>query len=186
MIKNNFILGLAVFAAGLLSAQKTTNAGGGGIKEAAQKIENTVPFVVQYLEKVSQEKGDQSILSNGKYLLAKEYNNVNKEYELFKGNLVSCMSDNRSAKKQKKCLNYNSNYFRNTLINYDNYLKNVTKENGFVGVGYNKDKDFNPSAIAAKIDEEYISMTGKSASVGYVNQLNSDDLKLRSFNELAK
>lgn len=186
MIKNNFILGLAVFAAGLLSAQKTENAGGGGIKEAAQKIENTVPFAVQYLQKVSEEKGDQSILTNGKHLLAKEYRNVTKEFELFKGNLSSCMSDNKSAKKQKKCLNFNSNYFRNTLMNYDNYLKNMTKENGFVGVGFNKEKDFNPSAISTKIDEEYISMTGKSASKGYVNQINSDDLKLRSFDELAK
>ena len=124
-------------------------------------------------------------------LLEKEYNHVSKEFELFKGNMITCISDNKSSKKMKKCMTYNSDYFRHTLINYDNYLKHVTKENGFVGIGFSKEKDFNPAEIMAKVDQDFVATANNIKKMkadqknAYIENLKSGDNQLKDFNELS-
>ena len=193
MTRKHLLFSFAFVASGFMFAQKKDVAfTEGGIKSAVQKIQNTVPLVVNHLQNVSKASSDPNILSGGKMLLKKEYDHVAKEFELFKGNMVTCISDNNSSKKMKKCMTYNSNYFRHTLINYDNYLKHVTKENGFLNVGFSKEKDFNPAEIMAKVDQEFVATANSikkmkgDAKRNYIQDLSSGANSLQSFDQLAQ
>ncbi|WP_262148046.1 hypothetical protein [Chryseobacterium foetidum] len=162
----------------------------GSITEAKSKIEATVPVVIEYLKKTSEKEGDQTILTNGTEALRKEYNAVSQEFDLYKGNLASCIV-NKKKKVATKCLNYHTQYFRSTLTKYDNFISYLTKKNGFLGVDDEEvKKDLKPTEIATTIDKDFTSAAGATANMKgvektkYFESLKSDDLKLQPFNSL--
>jgi hypothetical protein len=163
----------------------------GSITEAKSKIEATVPVVIEYLKKTSEKEGNQTILTNGTEALRKEYNAVSQEFDLYKGNLASCIVNKK--KKANKCLNYHTQYFRSTLTNYDNFVSYLTKKNGFLGVDDDEvKKDFKPTEIATSIDKDFTSAAGAvenmkgSEKARYFENLKAEDLKLQDFNTLMK
>ncbi len=88
-------------------------------------------------------------LNNGKAALKNEYDKVSQEFELYKGNMASCILG--KSKKATKCMNYHTQYFRNTLGIYENYITYITKKNGYLGVADDSIKlDFKPTEIATK------------------------------------
>ena len=162
----------------------------GSITEAKSKIEGTVPVVMDYLKKTSEKESNQDILNNGTEALRKQYNAVSQEFDLYKGNLASCLV-NQKKKKATKCLNYHTQYFRNTLINYDNFISYLTKKNGYLGVDDEEvKKDFKPTEIATTIDKDFTAAAGAveemkgSEKARYFDNLKADDLKLQDFNTL--
>jgi len=145
---------------------------------------------LEHLKKVSEEQRDASILSNGKEALQKQYETVALEFDLYKGNMANCIL--KEKKKATKCMNYHTQYFRNTLGVYDNYINYITKKNGYLGVeDESVKKDFKPTEIATKIDTDF---TAASKAVGrlkgnsrasYFEQVKSEDFKLAPFETLA-
>lgn len=162
----------------------------GSITEAKSKIEKTVPLVVEHLKKLSEKQGDESVLTNGKAALKKQYDALSAEFELYKGNLAHCIVG--KSKNTTKCMNYNTQYFKNTLGNYDNYITYITKKNGYLGVADDSvKKDFNPTEITTKIDKDFIGAIGAvkkmkgNNKITYFDQLKSDEYKLQDFDTLA-
>lgn len=162
----------------------------GSVAEAKSKIERTVPLVVEHLKKISESQNDNSILTNGTTALKKEYDAVALEFDLYRGNMASCIV-NKSSKKASKCMNYHTLYFRNTLGNYDNFINYLTKKNGYLGVEDDSvKKDFKPTEIATKIDTDFTAASkaaGKlrgTAKASYFEQVKSEDFKLAPFNTL--
>lgn len=163
----------------------------GSVTEAKTKIENTVPLVLEHLKKISESQKDNSILTNGTTALKKEYDAVALEFDLYKGNMASCIVN--KSKKATKCMNYHTQYFENTLGNYDNFINYITKKNGYLGVDDDSvKKDFKPTEIATKIDTDF---TAASKAVGrlkgnskssYFEQVKSEDFKLAPFETLVK
>jgi hypothetical protein len=45
--------------------------------------------------------------------------------------------------------------FRGTLINYNNYITNLTRKNGYLGVDGDTKFEFNPSEITTKLSESF-------------------------------
>lgn len=180
------ILFLLIF--NVVSAQ--TSSVFGSVTEAKTKIENTVPMVLEHLKKVSDAQGDSSIYTNGKDALKKQYEIVALEFDLYRGNMASCIV-NKSSKKATKCTNYHTQYFRDTLGRYDNYINYITKKNGYLGVDDESvKKDFKPTEIATKIDTDFAAaskaikkLKGNSKS-SYFEQVKSDDFKLQPFESL--
>lgn len=162
----------------------------GSITEAKTKIENTVPLVLEHLKKISDSQGDATVLSNGKTALKKEYDAVALEFDLYKGNMASCIVN--KPKTATKCMNYHTQYFRNTLGNYDNFINYITKKNGYLGVEDDSvKKDFKPTEIATKIDTDFAAaskavkrLKGNNKS-SYFEQVKSEDFKLAPFETLA-
>lgn len=162
----------------------------GSVAEAKSKIERTVPLVVEHLKKISESQNDNSILTNGTTALKKEYDAVALEFDLYRGNMASCIV-NKSSKKASKCMNYHTLYFRNTLGNYDNFINYLTKKNGYLGVEDDSvKKDFKPTEIATKIDTDFTAASkaaGKlrgTAKASYFEQVKSEDFKLAPFDTL--
>lgn len=161
----------------------------GSVTEAKSKIEGTVPVVVEHLKKISEKQGDATVLNNGKAALKNEYDKVSQEFDLYKGNMASCILG--KSKLTKKCLNYHTQYFRNTLGIYENYINYVTKKNGYLGVADDSVKiDFKPTEISSKIDKDFSGavgavkkMKGNNKST-YFDQLKSDEFKLQNFDTL--
>lgn len=162
----------------------------GSVTEAKSKIEKTVPLVLEHLKKISDAQGDQTVLNNGKLALKKEYEAVSQEFDLYKGNMANCIVN--KPKKATKCMNYHTQYFRNTLGIYDNYITYVTKKNGYLGVSDDSvKKEFNPTEIATKIDKDFTAAAGAvkkmkgNNRLSYFEHLNSSEFKLQSFDTLA-
>lgn len=161
----------------------------GSVAEAKSKIERTVPLVLEHLKKISESQNDNSILSNGTAALKKEYDAVALEFDLYRGNMASCIVN--KSKKASKCMNYHTLYFRNTLGNYDNFINYITKKNGYLGVEDDSvKKDFKPTEIATKIDTDFTAASkaaGKlrgTAKASYFEQVKSEDFKLAPFDTL--
>ena len=162
----------------------------GSITEAKSKIEKTVPLVVEHLKKISDAQGDYTVLNNGKEALKNQYNALSAEFDLYKGNLAHCIVSNKNT---TKCMNYHTQFFKNTLTNYDNYISYVTKKNGYLGVtDESVKKDFNPTEIATKIDKDFSGAIGVVKKMKGSNKLtyfeklkSSDDYKLADFDTLA-
>lgn len=161
----------------------------GSVAEAKSKIERTVPLVLEHLKKISESQNDNSILTNGTTALKKEYDAVALEFELYRGNMASCIVN--KSKKASKCMNYHTLYFRNTLGNYDNFINYLTKKNGYLGVEDDSvKKDFKPTEIATKIDTDFTAASkaaGKlrgTAKASYFEQVKSEDFKLAPFDTL--
>lgn len=163
----------------------------GSVAEAKSKIERTVPLVLEHLKKISESQNDNSILTNGTTALKKEYDAVALEFDLYRGNMASCIVN--KSKKASKCMNYHTLYFRNTLGNYDNFINYITKKNGYLGVEDDSvKKDFKPTEIATKIDTDFTAASkaaGKlrgTAKASYFEQVKSEDFKLAPFDTLVK
>ncbi|MCD1116910.1 hypothetical protein [Chryseobacterium turcicum] len=161
----------------------------GSVAEAKSKIERTVPLVLEHLKKISESQNDNSILTNGTTALKKEYDAVALEFDLYRGNMASCIVN--KSKKASKCMNYHTLYFRNTLGNYDNFINYITKKNGYLGVEDDSvKKDFKPTEIATKIDTDFTAASkaaGKlrgTAKASYFEQVKSEDFKLAPFDTL--
>ncbi|MCD0479142.1 hypothetical protein LPB90_11775 [Chryseobacterium sp. LC2016-29] len=161
----------------------------GSVAEAKSKIERTVPLVLEHLKKISESQNDNSILTNGTTALKKEYEAVALEFDLYRGNMASCIVN--KSKKASKCMNYHTLYFRNTLGNYDNFINYLTKKNGYLGVEDDSvKKDFKPTEIATKIDTDFTAASkaaGKlrgTAKASYFEQVKSEDFKLAPFDTL--
>lgn len=161
----------------------------GSVAEAKSKIERTVPLVLEHLKKISESQNDNSILTNGTNALKKEYDAVALEFDLYRGNMASCIVN--KSKKASKCMNYHTLYFRNTLGNYDNFINYLTKKNGYLGVEDDSvKKDFKPTEIATKIDTDFTAASkaaGKlrgTAKASYFEQVKSEDFKLAPFDTL--
>lgn len=188
MKRYNLLPVLLLFIFNVTSAQMSSVFG--SVTEAKSKIEATVPVVIEHLKKVSEKQGDATVLNNGKAALKNEYDKVSQEFELYKGNMASCILG--KSKKATKCMNYHTQYFRNTLGIYENYITYITKKNGYLGVADDSIKlDFKPTEIATKIDKDFAGavgavkkMKGNNKST-YFDQLKSDDFKLQNFSSLA-
>ncbi|MCU7613872.1 hypothetical protein N0B16_05415 [Chryseobacterium sp. GMJ5] len=188
MKRYNLLVVLLLLIFNVTSAQ--TSSVFGSVTEAKSKIEKTVPLVVQHLQKISTSQGDETILTNGKAALKKEYDALSAEFELYKGNMANCIVV--KPKKASKCMNYHTQYFRNTLGIYDNYITYLTRKNGYLGVEDETfKKDFKPTEIATKIDKDFVSAAGAvkkmkgNNKMSYFDQLKSDDFKLQNFDTLA-
>ena len=162
----------------------------GSVAEAKSKIERTVPLVLEHLKKISESQNDNSILTNGTTALKKEYDAVALEFDLYRGNMASCIV-NKSSKKATKCMNYHTLYFRNTLGNYDNFINYITKKNGYLGVEDDAvKKDFKPTEIATKIDTDFTAASKAAGKLkgmtkaSYFEQVKSEDFKLAPFDTL--
>jgi len=161
----------------------------GSVAEAKSKIERTVPLVLEHLKKISESQNDNSILTNGTTALKKEYDAVALEFDLYRGNMASCIVN--KSKKASKCMNYHTLYFRNTLGNYDNFINYLTKKNGYLGVEDDSvKKDFKPTEIATKIDTDFTAASKAAnklrgtAKASYFEQVKSEDFKLAPFDTL--
>ncbi|KQR94489.1 hypothetical protein ASG01_00990 [Chryseobacterium sp. Leaf180] len=189
MKRYHLLIVLFLFVFNVASAQSSSVFG--SLTEAKSKIEGTVPVVLEHLKKVSEKQGDDTVYNNGKEALKKQYDAVAQEFDLYKGNMANCIVD--KPKKANKCMNYHTQYFRNTLTIYDNYITYVTKKNGFLGVTDEAvKKDFKPTEIATTIDKDFMAATGAvkkmkgNNKLSYFEQLKSDELSLAKFDTLEK
>ncbi|CAD7813711.1 hypothetical protein CHRY9390_02699 [Chryseobacterium aquaeductus] len=187
MKRYNLLTVLLLFIFNVTSAQMSSVFG--SVTEAKSKIEGTVPVILEHLKKISDSQGNTTVLDNGKVALKNEYNKVSQEFDLYKGNMARCILG--KSKKATKCMNYHTQYFRNTLGIYENYITYLTKKNGYLGVADESIKlDFKPTEIATKIDKDFMGalgavkkMKGNNKST-YFDQLNSEDYKLQNFDTL--
>ena len=161
------------------------------LKETKTKIENTVPLVIKHLQAIADKEGDNNIVTNGKTALGKEYGILESEWFLYRNNMKNCILNN-SSKKAKKCMEYHTQYLRNTFINYNNYISNLTRKNGYLGVEGDTKFDFKPAEISTKLSEAYF---GASDAAGrmkggqkkeFLEQTMSDDNKLTPYSQLAQ
>ncbi|MDC8104296.1 hypothetical protein MTQ00_07050 [Chryseobacterium sp. B21-037] len=193
MKRYNLLIVLLLLIFNITNAQKKGSpaADFSALKEAKTKIENTVPAVIGHLQAISTKEGDNNILTNGKAALGKEYGILESEWYLYRGNMNNCILNN-SSKKAKKCMEYHTQYLRNTLINYKNYITYLTKKNGYLGVEGDTKIDFNPSEITTKLNDAYFNggdasnrMKGNQKKE-FLGQTMADDLKLKPYAELAQ
>lgn len=161
------------------------------LKDTKSKIEATVPLVIQHLQTISTNEGDNNILTNGKVALGKQYGILESEWFLYRNNMKNCIINN-SSKKAKKCMEYHTLYLRNTLINYSNYISNLTRKNGYLGVEGDTKFDFKPADIATKLSEAYFNASAATGRMKadqrreFLGQTMTDDNKLTPFNQLAQ
>ncbi|MDN5478751.1 MAG: hypothetical protein L0G39_17645, partial [Chryseobacterium sp.] len=161
------------------------------LKETKTKIENTVPLVVKHLQAIADKEGDNTIVANGKAGLGKEYGILESEWFLYRNNMKNCILNN-SSKKAKKCMEYHTQYLRNTFINYGNYISNLTRKNGYLGVEGDTKFDFKPIDITTKLSEAYFNANDAAGRMkgdqkkDFLGQTMSDDNKLTPFAQLAQ
>jgi hypothetical protein len=193
MKRYNLLIVLLLLIFNVTTAQKKDSpaADFSAVRETKTKIENTVPLVIKHLQDVSTKQGDPNILTNGKIALGKEYGIVETEWRLYRGNMNNCILNN-SSKKAKKCMEYHNTMFRDTMINYNNYITNLTRKNGYLGVEGDTKFEFNPAEVATKLSESYFNandaagrMKGNSKKE-FLGQTMSDDYKLTPYNQLAQ
>lgn len=159
------------------------------LKETKTKIENTVPLVLKHLQTIADKEGDNNIVTNGKVALGKEYGILESEWFLYRNNMKNCILNN-SSKKARKCMDYHTQYLRNTLINYGNYISNLTRKNGYLGVEGDTKFDFKPADITTKLGEAYSSANDAAGRMkmdqkkDFLGQTMSDDNKLTPFGQL--
>lgn len=191
MNKKFLIVSLSIFSLQCAIAQ-TTGGGNGGfssIIEGKQKIEKTVPLVINYIKEVSTKQGDNTILNNTQTALNREYQNVASELELYKYNMTNCAM--LSSKKASSCMNYHTSYLKNTLEKYNNFVTNISKKNAFYNMSNDQvNIELNPTEIANKMNTDFAKSTGaikkmkKSGKKAYYESLKNDDYKLSKFENL--
>ncbi|MDP9959980.1 MULTISPECIES: hypothetical protein [Chryseobacterium] len=161
------------------------------LKETKTKIENTVPLVIKHLQAIADKEGDNNIVANGKTALGKEYGILESEWFLYRNNMKNCILNN-SSKKAKKCMEYHTQYLRNTFINYNNYISNLTRKNGYLGVEGDTKFDFKPAEISTKLSEAYFSASDAAGRMKsgqkkeFLEQTMSEDNKLTPYGQLAQ
>ncbi len=161
------------------------------LKDTKSKIEATVPLVIQHLQTISTKEGDNNIVNNGKIALGKEYAILESEWFLYRNNMKNCILNN-SSKKAKKCMEYHTQYLRNTFINYSNYISNLTRKNGYLGVEGDTKFDFKPADIATKLSEAYSNANAAAGRMkadqkrDFLGQTMDDDNKLTPYAQLAQ
>jgi hypothetical protein len=192
MKRYNLLIVLLLFIFNVTTAQKKGSpaADFSAVREAKTKIENTVPLVIKHLQQISEKESDPNILANGKAALAKEYGKVELEWRLYRGNMNNCILNN-SSKKAKKCMEYHNTMFRDTMIKYNNYITNLTRKNGYLGVEGDTKFELNPAETATKLNEAYFNANDAAGRMkgaqktDFVGQTMADDYKLTPFNQLA-
>jgi hypothetical protein len=193
MKRYNLLIVLLLLIFNVTTAQKKGSpaADFSALKEAKTKIEKTVPAVIGHLQTIATKEGDNNILSNGKVALGKEYGILESEWRLYRGNMNNCILNN-SSKKAKKCMEYHTQYLRNTLINYKNYITYLTKKNGYLGVEGDTKIDFNPGEITTKLNEAYFNGNDASNRMKggqkkeFLSQNMAEDINLTPYNQLAQ
>ncbi|MET3537934.1 hypothetical protein [Chryseobacterium limigenitum] len=193
MKRYNLLIVLLLLIFNVTTAQKKNSpaADFGTLKETKTKIEKTVPLVIGHLQTIATKEGDNNILINGKTALGKEYAKVEQEWRLYRGNMESCILNN-SNKKSKKCLEYHNRMFRDTMINYKNYITYLTKKNGYLGVEGDTKIDFNPAEMATKLSEAYFNASDAAGRMkgmqkkDFLDQTNAEDYKLSSYSTIAQ
>lgn len=161
------------------------------LKDTKSKIEATVPLVIQHLQTIATKEGDNNIVINGKTALGKEYGILESEWFLYRNNMKNCILNN-SSKKAKKCMEYHTQYLRNTFINYNNYISNLTRKNGYLGVEGDTKFDFKPADIATKLTEAYFNANDAAGRMKadqkreFLETTMSDDNKLTPYAQLAQ
>ncbi|KXH84587.1 hypothetical protein [Chryseobacterium kwangjuense] len=159
------------------------------LPETKTKIENTVPLVMKHLQTIAEKEGDNTIVTNGKAALGKEYGILESEWFLYRNNMKNCILNN-SSKKAKKCMEYHTQYLRNTFINYNNYISNLTRKNGYLGVEGDTKFDFKPAEITTKLSEAYFNASEAAGRMkgdqkkDFLGQTMSDDNKLTPFAQI--
>lgn len=193
MKRYNLLIVLLLLIFNITNAQKknTPAADLSVVKETKTKIENTVPLVIGHLQAIATKEGDNNILTNGKTALGKEYAKLESEWMLYRGNMNNCILNN-SSKKAKKCMEYHTQYLRNTFINYKNYITYLTKKNGYLGVEGDTKIDFNPSEITTKLSEAYFNANDAAGRMKgsqkkeFLGQTMAQDNNLRPYAEVAQ
>ncbi|GAA4166716.1 hypothetical protein GCM10022217_40950 [Chryseobacterium ginsenosidimutans] len=193
MKRYNLLIVLLLLIFNVTTAQKKGSpaADFSAVREAKAKIENTVPLVIKHLKEISEKENDPNILTNGKTALAKEYGKIDLEWRLYRGNMNNCILNN-SSKKAKKCMEYHNSMFRGTMINYNNYITNLTRKNGYLGVEGDTKFEFNPAEISTKLSESYFNGSDASGRMKgsqkkeFLGQTTADDYALTPYNQLAQ
>lgn len=193
MKRYNLLIVLLLLIFNVATAQKKNSpaADFSSVRETKTKIENTVPLVIKSLQDISTKEDDNDILTNGKAALGKEYKILESEWYLYRGNMNNCILNN-SSKKAKKCMQYHTQYLRNTLINYNNYITNLTRKNGYLGVAGDTKFDFNPSDITTKLNDAYFNANDAAGRMKaaqkkeFLDQTMAEDYKLQPYNEIAQ
>ncbi|SHK38144.1 hypothetical protein [Chryseobacterium polytrichastri] len=193
MKRYNLLIVLLLLIFNVTTAQKKNSpaADFGTLKETKSKIESTVPIVIGHLQTIATKEGDNNILTNGKIALGKEYKKVEDEWRLYRGNMSSCILNN-SSKKSKKCMEYHNRMFRDTMINYKNYITYLTKKNGYLGVEGDTKIDFKPAEMATKLSDAYFNASDAAGRMKgnqkkeFLDQTNAEDYKLRPYAEIAQ
>ncbi|MBV8327713.1 hypothetical protein [Chryseobacterium sp.] len=184
------VLLLLIFNVTTAQKKKSPAADLSVLKDTKSKIEATVPLVIQHLQTIATKEGDNSILTNGKIMVGKEYKTLESEWFLYRNNMKNCILNN-SSKKAKKCMEYHTLYMRNTLVNYNNYITNLTRKNGYLGVEGDTKFDFKPADIATKLSEAYFNANDAAGRMKgdqkreFLDQTMSDDNKLTPYAQLA-
>ncbi|MCW3161091.1 hypothetical protein [Chryseobacterium oryctis] len=193
MKRYNLLIVLLLLIFNVTTAQKK-NSPAADLSELGQtksKIEKTVPLVIQHLQTIVDKEGDSNILINGKKALAKEYGTLETEWFLYRNNMKNCILNN-SSKKAKKCMQYHTSMLRGTMINYNNYITNLTRKNGYLGVEGDTKFDFKPTEITTKLSEAYQNANNAAGRMKgtqkttFLDQTMSDDNKLTPFNQLVQ
>lgn len=193
MKRYNLLIVLLLLIFNVTTAQKKNSpaADFGTLKETKSKIEKTVPLVIGHLQAIATKEGDNNILINGKTALGKEYAKVEQEWRLYRGNMSSCILNN-SNKKSKKCMEYHNRMFRDTMINYKNYITYLTKKNGYLGVEGDTKIDFNPAEMATKLSEAYFNASDAAGRMkgmqkkDFMDQTSAEDYKLSPYATIAQ
>ncbi|CAH0172760.1 hypothetical protein MP478_06075 [Chryseobacterium sp. WG14] len=192
MKRYNLLIVLLLLIFNVTTAQKKNSPAAdlSVLKETKSKIEATVPLVMQHLQNIATKESDNNIVTNGKIAVGKEYKILESEWFLYRNNMKNCILNN-SSKKAKKCMEYHTQYLRNTLINYNNYITNLTKKNGYLGVEGDTKFDFKPAELATKLSEAYFSANEAAGRMKanqkreFLDQTMSDDNKLTPYAQLA-
>ncbi|MEN4762015.1 MULTISPECIES: hypothetical protein [unclassified Chryseobacterium] len=192
MKRYNLLIVLLLLIFNVTTAQKKSPAADLSILgETKSKIEKTVPLVIQHLQTIASKEGDNNIVTNGKFALGKEYGIMESEWFLYRNNMKNCILNN-SSKKAKKCMQYHNDMFRGTMINYNNYITNLTKKNGYLGVEGDTKFDFKPTEISTKLSEAYFNANDAAGrmkgpqKVEFMDQSMAEGNKLTPFNQLAQ
>jgi hypothetical protein len=89
-------------------------------------------------------------------------------------------------------MEYHNSMFRCTLINYNNYITNLTRKNGYLGVEGDTKFDFNPSEVTTKLNESYFNggdaanRMKRGQKKEFLGQTMADDNALKPFNQLVQ
>ncbi|WP_415327565.1 hypothetical protein [Chryseobacterium sp. MMS23-Vi53] len=192
MKRYNLLIVLLLLVFNITTAQKKGSpaADFSAVREAKTKIENTIPLAIKHLKEISDKENDPNIFANGKTAIGKEYGKIDLEWKLYRGNMNNCILNN-SSKKAKKCMEYHNKMFVGTMINYNNYITNLTRKNGYLGVEGDTKFDFKPAEIGTKLSESYFNALDAAGRMKgaqrteFVTQTMADDYKLAPYNDLA-
>lgn len=89
-------------------------------------------------------------------------------------------------------MDYHTQYLRNTLINYNNYITNLTRKNGYLGVEGDTKFDFKPAELTTKLSEAYLNANDAAGRMKgnqkkeFLAQTLADDYKLTPYTQLAQ